>query len=1025
MYRMVDAALVRAAVLPHAVDSVAWPDLIGSTDAHVRQWCSWLRRVWAVEEFAVAVELASPVLAGRVRAICTGEEQRVREIRRATSSMMRYLLRATTRATPFGLFAGVAAARFGRTTTLRWGDQHRAVARVDAEWLSAVLAELESDPQLCSRLLVVANSAAVVRDGRMVLSWQRRSDEATGLGEVSVRHSRVVRAIMRAVAAPIRVCEAAEKVAAAVNASVAAVESMLAALVEQGFLITQLRPPMTVTDPLAHVVAALDEVEADTAAGVSGRVAQLRALHQDMVGHNAVGAPTRADQRRAGLSRAITRLAPSQRPVGVDLRLDCDLTLPQGVAREAEAAAAALVRLAPEPLGTPAWRQYHGRFLERYGPRAVVPVAELVADTGLGFPAGYRDCPWDTPESGPATERDAELLALAQRAAWEGRTEIVLDEATISRLESTGTRETAVQPHTELRVQVRARTRDALDRGEFELALAGVSRSAGATTGRFVDLLDGEDQQRAAAACAELPTVCANARPAQISAPALYARTDNVARSRQVLPAVVSLGEHRESGHDVVPLDDLAVTADAERLVLLSLSQQRPVEPVGFNAVEMVGHAHPLVRFVTELSTARARPCVPFSWAAAARLPFLPRVRYRRTILAPARWRLEASDLPGSGASWQDWMQGFQAWRQHFAVPELVSLGDSDQRMRLHLHTPAHVSLLRTELERTGEVTLREAPADEEFGWFDGHAHEVVIPLATTATAASPPRWSAQHLDRGHGHLPGSESWLYLKLYGHPHRQNTVLTNHLPELLSSWNIAPEWWFVRYADPDPHLRLRIRTGQHDESAPALARVNAWLSQLRQQGLVGRAQVDTYYPETGRFGAGTAMRAAESVFAADSSAVLAQLHAVEHHDGARPLALTAASMVQLVCSFHDDPATGMRWLIEHAHTPSGPAPERALREQALRLAEPREDWAAVRALPGGEDLAAAWHRRRTALTAYRSTLTESGHREPASVLTDLLHLHHVRMTGVAPETERTCLRLARAAALSWTARTQGAP
>ena len=37
----------------------------------------------------------------------------------------------------------------------------------------------------------------------------------------------------------------------------------------------------------------------------------------------------------------------------------------------------------------------------------------------------------------------------------------------------------------------------------------------------------------------------------------------------------------------------------------------------------------------TAISTARAAACGPFSWGAANRLPFLPRVRYGRTILRP------------------------------------------------------------------------------------------------------------------------------------------------------------------------------------------------------------------------------------------------------------------------------------------------------------------------------------------------------------------------------------------------------
>lgn len=988
------------------------------------QWRSWLRRVWDMEEFAAAVESASPVLARRVGTVCRELHRPAGEVHRTAVAVARYLVRATGRATPFGTFSGVAATRFDRCTAVRWGQHHQAVARVDAEWLNAVLALLESDPELRPRLLVVVNSAAVVRDDRLVLSWQRRHDATgtAGVGEVSVRNTRVVQAMMGAAATPIRLRDVAEKVAAEVNAATSTLERMLAGLVEQGFLITQLRPPMTATDPLAHVVTTLEDLKADAVVGVTKLSKQIRALHQDIVQHNNAASPTQARECRTRISRAMVALAPSDRPIGVDLRLKCDLALPEVVRREAEAAAAALVRLAPQPFGSPQWQHYHGQFIERYGPKAVVPVRELVGDTGLGFPAGYRDASWSAPAGGFLSERDAALMALAQRAAWEQRTEIVLDDDMIADIEVAGVTGASVQPHTELRVRVQAPHPSAVDRGEFELVVAGVSRTAGATTGRFLDLLDTEDQQRMAAAYAGLPTVCDTASSLQVSAPALYSRTDNIVRSPQVLPTVVSLGEHRDPAH-TVSIDDLAVSADTDRLILISLSQRRPVEPVVFSAVEMVNHAHPLVRFLTEISTARGAPCTPFSWGQASRLPFLPRIRYRCTILAPARWMLEATDLSDSAGSWRDWVESFQAWRQRFRVPDTVHVGDGDRLMRLHLHTLAHLYLLRAELERSGAVALREAPDDAAFGWLDGHAHEVVIPLAAT-TSASAPTWSPHLIGREHGHLPASESWLYVKLYGHPDRQNAVLTCHLPELLSELDTEPEWWFLRYHDPDPHLRLRFRLRHYDEAARTAIVISTWVTRLRKRGLVGRAQFDTYYPETGRFGTGAAMEAAESVFAADSAAVLAQLRTVERlREGVPPLALTAASMVNLVCSFHDVPAEGLRWLIDHGRTPSGPATERAVRDHAVRLADPRDEWAAVRAMHGGGDIADSWESRRTALTAYRSALAGSGQHHPARVLADLLHLHHVRMAGVSPDAERDCLRLARAAALSWTARTQG--
>lgn len=98
-----------------------------------------------------------------------------------------------------------------------------------------------------------------------------------------------------------------------------------------------------------------------------------------------------------------------------DAALDADVVLPEAVRHAAEAAAAALMRLAPRHVASPAWQHYHGRFVERYGPGTIVPVTELInPNTGLGFPAGFRDGP-DEPMTG-MTERDRKLLRLAADA---------------------------------------------------------------------------------------------------------------------------------------------------------------------------------------------------------------------------------------------------------------------------------------------------------------------------------------------------------------------------------------------------------------------------------------------------------------------------------------------------------------------------------------------------------------------------------------------------------------------------------
>ncbi|MGH3814287.1 MAG: lantibiotic dehydratase [Pseudonocardiaceae bacterium] len=1034
MYRFVDAAVVRVATLPSVVDVPPWPDLTGTTSEHVAQWCRWLQQVWASEAVAAAVEVASPVLARRVGEVCAGREQRARQVRRMVVSVVRYLLRMTSRATPLGLFAGVAPARFGPELQLRYGEEHHAVARVDTDWLVGAITCLEQCPELRRRLPVVRNNLTFVRDGRLVVGCQQQPTTSgrTEPAEVSVRHTRAVETAIQAAGSPIRVGDLADKLTAEFpETPESVIGGMLAELVGQRILVTSLRPPMTATDPLAHVVEELAAVSADAVPQVAELVHDLRDIHLGLSRHNRLSSPTERRELRTSASARMAGIFTSERPVTVDLRVDCALVLPHAVAREAETAAAALARLSPHPVGIPAWQDYHGRFfLERYGIGALVPLLEILhADVGLGFPAGYRDARLKPPPAPGLSERDVALLALAQNAARDHSVEVVLDEEAIADLAVADVATAAVQPHTELRFRVHAPTPGALERGEFTLAVVGVSRAAGTTTGRFLDLFDPADRERMFSAYAGLPAVSQDAVPVQVSCPPLSPRAENVARSPTVLPHLVSLGEHHTPGAGVIPLDDLAVSGDAQWLYLVSLSRGRRVEPVVFSAVEFTNVAHPLLRFLCEISTARCAACAPFSWGAASRLPFLPRVRYRRTILSPARWILAATDLPGPTAAWPEWVASLAAWRGRFRVPEAVYLGEGDRRIRLDLDEPAHLHLLRSDLDRTGHATVREAPADSAFGWFAGRVHEIVVPLAATHRPERPPSmrraWPARAIGVEHGHLPGSSDWLYVKLYGHPDRHTVILTTHLPGLLSVWDGPPQWWFLRYQDPEPHLRLRIRLCTADAFGRAAQRVGAWAAGLRRRGLVGQVQLDTYYPETGRFGGGAAMAAAESVFAADSAAAIAQLTHTDRSGALHQHAIVAASLVDLAISFTGGIGEGMRWLIDHVEKAPIPAPAREVHDQAIRLADPHDGWAALRAIPGSEDIATAWARRRTALAAYSDTLTASGQTAPERVLPDLLHLHHVRMAGICPDTERACARLARAAALSWTTRPPAAP
>jgi thiopeptide-type bacteriocin biosynthesis protein len=169
-------------------------------------------------------------------------------------------------------------------------------------------------------------------------------------------------------------------------------------------------------------------------------------------------------------------------------------------------------------------------------------------------------------------------------------------------------------------------------------------------------------------------------------------------------------------------------------------------------------------------------------------------------------------------------------------------------------------------------------------------------------------------------------------------------------------------------------------------------------LREAGLVGRVTLDTYYPETGRYGGPSAMPFAEKVFAADSHAVIASLQAARR-DGTDRMTLAAQGMIHIACGLLG-PRGALDWFA------AGP----------VRADLPPDPAAVARIVALGRDgflfqpsaSASAADGLSLALAAYRQVLPAGA--DTTAILRSLLHMHHNRLIGIDPAAERTCRYLA---------------
>lgn len=121
--------------------------------------------------------------------------------------------------------------------------------------------------------------------------------------------------------------------------------------------------------------------------------------------------------------------------------------------------------------------------------------------------------------------------------------------------------------------------------------------------------------------------------------------------------------------------------------------------------------------------------------------------------------------------------------------------------------------------------------------------------------------------------IPGSE-WIYLKLYtGYKSADNILLNRIYPLILDlkKEKLISNFFFIRYSDPQPHIRLRIKTNSQAYYTPIFQKIYESFHPCIDNGLLISVVCDTYQRELERYGE-TTMELAEQLFDIDSLAVL---------------------------------------------------------------------------------------------------------------------------------------------------------
>jgi|GEM_PF-118536 len=354
-----------------------------------------------------------------------------------------------------------------------------------------------------------------------------------------------------------------------------------------------------------------------------------------------------------------------------------------------------------------------------------------------------------------------------------------------------------------------------------------------------------------------------------------------------------------------IPIDDLAICAKHGKLFLWSMSKQKRVIPKLSSAHNYSLNGLPIYLFLSDFGDQYSWSLSGgWNWGEFADQPYLPRIVYQNFILSPATWRLTSIDFKDNpNPSLLDMNNYICKLRSEQNLPRYVALADGDNELFMDIDNILFVRFLLHELIKRKVLSLKEilqTPDKLVVNGEDGrYTNELIFSVCRKNKYPIPKNILFKTTQIQRCFFPGTE-WFYVKIYCGTKFSDHLITNVIRPLcfeLLNRGIIENWFFIRYSDPDQHIRVRF---SHSSSPNFYQIVHQELNKGCFEFMgnqIKKIVIDTYTRELERYGYDL-IEVAERIFHFDSMATVDVLNMIHGDQGQQIRGLLAIKGVDLL-------------------------------------------------------------------------------------------------------------------------------
>lgn len=838
-----------------------------------------------------ALFIASPDLFYSLENYEKGNIKDHEQVRSIMGSLLKYMTRMATRSTPFGLFAGCSVGKIGKETNLILDTDlvNAKHTRLDMNYVCALAKEISTQKTIRKELRFYPNSSLYEIGETLRYIERRYKDTRVTYHILQVEQDDFLSIILKKSKSGVNI---STLIALLIDDEVSyeEAETFIFELIDNQLLIDELEPSVCGDEFYDTLIMTLQQLDAAIVFELNSKQWQLghfitRLLQIKELLH-------KIDKKASNFSSSYEIIIDLLKEFGVKFELNrlfqTDLikkshacTLSTESLSEIKQCLKVINRLTVNSIN-PRLENFAKAFQERYEDKEMPLMQVLDTEYGIGYAH-------PTNNQSDVSFNNVETLLLKKlvKSLQNQSQEIEIKEEELSDFS-----ENWHQIPDTLAVMIQLLEKD--DKLSFSLSGGGGS-SAANLLGRFChadksigkvvqNIVQKEDELKAEEVIyAEINHIT-------------EARTGNIL-SRPVLRnyEIPFLAKSNLTEEYQLTLSDLMLSVRQNKIVIRSKKTNKIVIPRLTNAHNYhYGSTQPIYQFLGDFQNYYETHGVFFSWGKIENMfDFLPRVTFKNHILSKAKWVIKKQNVDELiKTSPEKLMEAIEIWRQNNKIPSKIMLSEGDNELLIDLKNALSVSNFIATIKNRESFILEEFLFDSFSSPISDENNNQYLNQLILLFHRNKPEIKKNGIFKNlivakrnseaakREFLPGDE-WIYFKIYCGTKVANTILINLIRPFakeLEHEDSIEHWFFIRYADPDFHIRVRFKAKEIGKVGEIISRFYHRATNFYDNQQIRKIVIDTYVRELERYGSNT-VDLSEAYFAQNSAFVLNLLSIVD--------------------------------------------------------------------------------------------------------------------------------------------------